>query len=122
MPSISDTENLPFQSGNIYASEKGKNTVLDKEILPTINPNTINPQSGEEQDYLNKIKMQCSLHEFEKKEQSILGDVIDTLYYSPSLKVGAVTINNLKILSKLELITKDNLLQLLDIKMCFSFF
>lgn len=125
LPSISDTENLPFQSGNIYASEKGNNTVLDKEILPTINPNTIkpnrintdsiNPQRGEEQDYLNRIKIQCNLHEFENKEQSILEDVIDTLYYSPTLKVGAVTVNHLKILSKLNLITKDNLLQLVQI-------
>lgn len=125
LPSVSDTENLPFQSGNIYASEKGNNTVLDKEILPTINPNTIkpniintdsiNPQSGEEQDYLNKIKIQCKLYEFEKEEQSILEDVIDTLYYSFTLKVGAVTVNHLKILSKLDLITKDNLSQLVEI-------
>ena len=124
--SISDKENLPVQSGNIYASGVGNTTPLNREILPVINTNnikpniintdSINPQSDEEQITLNNIKERCKLNEFSKEDKPILEDVIDTLYNTPTLKVGAVTVNHLKILSKLELITKDNLLQLVEIK------
>lgn len=97
----------------------GNDTVLDKEILPTINPNiintdSINPQS-EEYITLKDIKEKCKLNEFSTEEKTILEDVIDTLYRTSTLKVGAVTVNHLKILSKLNLITKDNLLQLVEI-------
>ena len=37
------------------------------------------------------------------------------MYYADTLKVGNVEITNSKILSKLHLINKDNLIQLLDI-------
>ena len=50
-----------------------------------------------------------------KKEKTILEDVIDNLYYKDNLKVGSVTVNHYKILSKLKLIVKENLIQLLDI-------
>lgn len=52
---------------------------------------------------------------FTREEQSVLEDVIERLYYADTLKVGSVVITNLKILSKLPLINKNNLIQLLDI-------
>lgn len=120
-----DTEKVQVLNRKIYGSGTIKNTTLDREILPTINPNTIkpnitntnsiNPQGGEESISLNKLKERCKLNEFTKEEQCVLEDVLNTLYYSPNLKVGAVTITNSKILSKLELITRDNLVQLVDI-------
>lgn len=120
-----DTEKVQFLNRKIYGSGTIENTTLDRKILPTINPNTIkpnitntdfiNPQSEEDSISLNKIKEQCKLSEFQKEDQCVLEDVLNTLYYSSHLKVGAVTITNSKILSKLELITKDNLVQLVDI-------
>ena len=50
-----------------------------------------------------------------KEEKTILEDVIDNLYYTDNLKVGNITVNHFKILDKLNLITKTNLVQLLDI-------
>ena len=37
------------------------------------------------------------------------------MYYKDTLKVGSVTVNHYKILDKLKLIVKENLIQLLDI-------
>jgi len=126
LQSIPDKENLPVQNGNIYASGTVNTTTLDGEILPAINTNnikpniinteSINPQSEEEEITLNTIKEKCKLNEFSNDDKSILEDVIDNLYNIPTLKVGAVTVNHLKILSKLKVITKDNLLQLVEIK------
>lgn len=122
---FTDTENLQVLNSKNYGSRKVKNTILDAEILPTINPNniktniintdSINPQSNEECISLNEVKEKCKLNEFTKEEQSILEDVIEKLYYADNLKVGSVTITNSKILSKLPLINKDNLIQLLNI-------
>ncbi len=50
-----------------------------------------------------------------KEEQSVLEYVIERLYHADTLKVGSVIIINSKILSKLPLINKNNLIQLLDI-------
>ena len=61
------------------------------------------------------IKEKSKLNEFTKEEQSILEDVIERLYYADNLKVGSIMITNSKILSKLPLINKNNLIQLLDI-------
>ena len=108
-----------------YGSREVKNTILDVEKFPTINPNniktniintdSINLQSNEEYISLNEVKEKCKLNEFTKEEQTILEDVIERLYYSNDLKVGSVVITNSKILSKISLINKDNLIQLLDI-------
>lgn len=77
-----------------------------------INTDSINPKSDEE---LLLIKEKCNLNEFTKEEKTILEDVIDNLYYTDNLKVGNITVNHFKISDKLNLITKDNLVQLLDI-------
>ena len=61
------------------------------------------------------IKEKCNLNEFTKEEKTILEDVIDNLYYTDNLKVGNITVNHSKISDKLNLITKDNLVQLLNI-------
>ena len=61
------------------------------------------------------IKEKCKLNEVTKDEILILEDVIDTLYYKENLKVGNITVNHFKILDKLKMIVKDNLVQLLDI-------
>ena len=119
------TGNLQVLNSKNYGSIEVENTILDMENLPTINTNTIktniintesiNPQSNEESISLNEVKEKCKLDEFTKKEKSILEDVIDRLYYADNLKVGNVIISNSKILSKISLINKYNLIQLLDI-------
>lgn len=48
-------------------------------------------------------------------EEIITNIEIERLYYADTLKVGSVIITNSKILSKLALINKNNLIQLLDI-------
>ncbi len=120
-----EQENVQILNSKNYGSGKVKNTTLDTEILPTINPHntktniintdSINLQSNEEYISLNEVKEKCKLNEFTKEEQNILEDVIDRLYYVDNLKVGSVVITNSKILSKISLINKDNLIQLLDI-------
>lgn len=120
-----EQENVQILNSKNYGSGKVKNTTLDTEILPTINPHniktniintdSINLQSNEEYISLNEVKEKCKLNEFTKEEQTILEDVIERLYYANDLKVGSVVITNSKILSKISLINKDNLIQLLDI-------
>ena len=118
----SDSENLRFLNCKNYNSGIEESTTLDSENLRGINTNniktnvintdSINPKSDEE---LLFIKEKCNLNEFTKEERTILEDVIDNLYYIDNLKVGNITVNHFKILDKLNLITKDNLVQLLDI-------
>ena len=118
----SDSENLRFLNRKNYDSGIGESTTLDSENLRGINTNnintniintdSINPKSDEE---LLLIKEKCNLNEFTKEEKTILEDVIDNLYYIDNLKVGNITVNHFKILDKLKMIVKDNLVQLLDI-------
>ncbi len=120
-----EQENVQILNSKNYGSGKVKNTTLDTEKLPTINPNniktniintdSINHKSNEECITLMDIKEKSKLNEFTKDEQIILEDVIERLYYADSLKVGSVVITNSKMLSKLPLINKNNLIQLLDI-------
>lgn len=79
-----------------------------------INTYSINPNSDDEL-HLKEIKDKCKLEEFTQEEKTILEDVIDSLYYKDTLKVGSVTVNHYKILDKLKFIVKENLIQLLDI-------
>ena len=121
---ISDTENLQVLNSNFYGSRVVESTVQEQENLQTINTNniktniintdSINPNSNDE-IYLKEIKNKCKLEDFSKEEKNILEDVIDSLYYKEILKVGSVTVNRYKILDKLKLIVKENLIQLLDI-------
>ena len=121
---ISDTENLQVLNSNFYGSRVVESTVQEQENLQTINTNniktniintnSINPNSDDE-FYLKEIKDKCKLEDFTKEEKNILEDVIDSLYYKDTLKVGSVTVNHYKILDKLKLIVKENLIQLLDI-------
>ena len=118
----SDSENLRFLNRKNYDFGIGESTALDSENLRGINTNniktniintdSINPKSDEE---LLLIKEKCNLNEFTKEEKTILEDVINNLYYTDNLKVGNITVNHFKISDKLNLITKDNLVQLLDI-------
>ena len=118
----SDSENLRFLNRKNYDSGIEESTTLDSENLRGINTNnintniintdSINPKSDEE---LLLIKEKCNLNEFTKEEKTILEDVINNLYYTDNLKVGNITVNHFKISDKLNLITKDNLVQLLDI-------
>ncbi len=119
---IAEQENLQLQNCKNYSSRDVKSTVQELEILQGINTNnikhniintdSINPKSNDE---LLLIKEKCKLNEFTKDEILILEDVIDTLYYKENLKVGNITVNHFKILDKLKMIVKDNLVQLLDI-------
>lgn len=120
-----EQENLQVLNSKNYGSREVKNTILDVEKFPTINPNniktnitntnSINPQNNNVCISLNVVKEKCQLNDFSKEEQTMLEDVIERLYYVDTLKVGSVIITNSKILSKLALINKNNLIQLLDI-------
>ena len=120
-----EQENLQVLNSKNYGSVEVKNTILDAEKFPTINPNniktnitntdSINPQNNNVCISLNVVKEKCQLNDFSKEEQTMLEDVIERLYYADTLKVGSVIITNSKILSKLALINKNNLIQLLDI-------
>ena len=120
-----EQENLQVLNSKNYGSREVKNTILDVEKFPTINPNniktnitntnSINPQNNNVCISLNVVKEKCQLNDFSKEEQTMLEDVIERLYYADILKVGSVIITNSKILSKLALINKNNLIQLLDI-------
>ncbi len=119
-----DTENLQLQNSNFYGSKIVENTFQEQENLHTINTNniktyiinteSINPKSENETE-LQKLKNKCRLDEFADEDKIILEDVIDSLYYKDTMKVGSVTVNHYKILEKLQLIVKENLIQLLDI-------
>ncbi len=120
-----EQENLQVLNSKNYGSREVKNTILDAEKFPTINPNniktnitntnSINPQNNNVCISLNVVKEKCQLNDFSKEEQTMLEDVIERLYYADTLKVSSVIITNSKILSKLALINKNNLIQLLDI-------
>lgn len=120
-----EQKNLQVLNSKNYGSREVKNTILDAEKFPTINPNniktnitntdSINPQNNNVCISLNVVKEKCQLNDFSKEEQTMLEDVIERLYYANTLKVGSVIITNSKILSKLALINKNNLIQLLDI-------
>lgn len=120
-----EQKNLQVLNSKNYGSREVKNTILDAEKFPTINPNniktnitntdSINPQNNNVCISLNVVKEKSQLNDFSKEEQTMLEDVIERLYYADILKVGSVIITNSKILSKLALINKNNLIQLLDI-------
>ena len=117
-----ETENVRFQSRKNYYSAEGNITALESEDLRGINTNNIktniiNTESINlnNEHELQIIKDKCKLNEFAKEEIIILEDVIDSLYYKDTLKVGSVIVNHYKILDKLKLIVKENLIQLLDI-------
>ena len=120
-----EQKNLQVLNSKNYDSREVKNTILDAEKFPTINPNniktnvtntdSINPQNNNVCISLNAVKEKSQLNDFSKEEQTMLEDVIERLYYADILKVGSVIITNSKILSKLALINKNNLIQLLDI-------
>lgn len=120
-----EQENLQVLNSKNYGSREVKNTILDAEKFLTINPNniktnitntdSINPQNNNVCISLNAVKEKSQLNDFSKEEQTMLEDVIERLYYADILKVGSVIITNSKILSKLALINKNNLIQLLDI-------
>ena len=119
---IAEQKNLQLQNCKNYSSRDVKNTVQELENLQGINPNNIKPNIintdsiNPKSDYeLLFIKEKCKLNEFAKDEILILEDVIDSLYYKDNLKVGNITVNHFKILDKLKMIVKDNLVQLLDI-------
>lgn len=121
---ITEVENIQFQNCKNSSSEIVKNSVQEQENLQGINPNniktniintdSINPNSNNDLT-LNVIKEKCQLNTFPKDEKAILEDVIDTLYYKDTLKVGSIIVNHYKILDKLQLIVKENLIQLIDI-------
>lgn len=120
-----EQKNLQVLNSKNYGSREVKNTILDAEKFPTINPNniktnitntdSINPQNNNVCISLNAVKEKSQLNDFSKEEQTMLEDVIERLYYADILKVGSVIITNSKILFKLALINKNNLIQLLDI-------
>lgn len=119
---IAEQKNLLLQNCKNYSSRDVKSTVQELENLQGINPNNIKPNiintnsiNPKSDDELLLIKEKCRLSEFAKDEILILEDVIDSLYYKDNLKVGNITVNHFKILDKLKMIVKDNLVQLLDI-------
>ena len=78
-----------------------------------IKTESINPNS--EEDELERLKVKCSLGDFEGQEKIILEDVIDALFYKESIRVGNVTVTRNKIRERLQLIVKENLVRLIKI-------
>lgn len=122
---LPELENVQFQNCKNYSSRTVNSTTQELENLQAINTNnintdiintnSINPHSEKEEITLEEIKNKSKLNEFEQEEKCILEDVIERLYNCKILKIGNVNINNSKILSKLKLINKNNLIQLLNI-------
>lgn len=121
---IPEQENLQLLTRKNYGSGTGKFMVQEQEILPTINTNNINTNiiktdsidlESDEEISLNEIKEKCKLNEFDKEDKLVLEDVIDGLYYKDNLKVGDSVVKHLKIIEKLKLIVKGNLVQLINI-------
>src|SRR5574344_961132 len=123
---VLDKENLRLQSRKNYDSRSVNIPFQESEILRGINTNiiktnnintdSINPHNEIENITLEEVKYKCKLNEFENEDKYILEDVIDRLYNCKFLKVGTVNIEKSKILSKLKLIKKDNLIQLINIR------
>ena len=61
------------------------------------------------------LKQKCSLDDFVGQEKNILEDVIDTLFYKESIRVGNVTVTRNKIWERLQLVVKENLVRLVEI-------
>lgn len=121
---IQEQENLQVQNRKIYGSGVVENTVQEQEKFPTINTNNINTKiintdsinpNSEDEKMLDEIKIKCKLNEVAEQEKIVLEDIIEGLYYRENLKVGNEIINHSKILDKLNLIVKDNLIKLLEI-------
>ena len=126
---INNLENdVPSLNRKNSDSEIGDTTNQDTENVRTINTNNINTNLintdsfyQEESNCLNTsdntsltdIKKQCNLYDFEEKDRIILEDVIDKLYNLPEIKIGNDKNHKDKILSKLKLINKSNLVFLL---------
>ena len=119
-----ETENLRFLNRKNYDSGNEDITNLESENLRGINTNNIKTNiintdsinlNSNDAFNLKEIKDKCKLDDFPQEEKTILEDVINSLYYKDTLKVGSVTVNHYKILDKLRLIVKENLIQLLDI-------
>ncbi len=116
-----ELENVQFQNCKNYSSRTVNSTTQELEDLQAINTNNINTNSinlhiENEEITLEEIKSKSKLNEFEQEEKCILEDVIERLYNSKILKIGDVNIDNSKILNKLKLIDKNNLIQLLNIR------
>lgn len=117
---IPNQENLQLLTRKNYGSGTGKFMVQEQETLLTINTNiikteSINLESNEDEIVLNNIKEKCNLNEFTKEDRLVLEDVIDGLYYRDNLKVGDSVVKHPKIIEKLKLIVKENLVQLINI-------
>ena len=112
--------NVQDMSRNFYDSRNRNNTLQDMEILRGINTNNnytnININNIDIISRLEKIKEKCLLSDFTNEEKIFLEDIIDKLYYTQNLKIGSVIIPNSRIVKKLELINKNNLLELLDLR------
>lgn len=121
---IAEQENIQPLNCKNYSSAHVKTSIQEQEFLQGINPNNIKTNiintnsinlNSDDVLTLNVIKEKCQLNTFPIEEKVILEDVIDDLYYKDKLKVGSVIVNHYKILDKLQLIVKENLIQLLNI-------
>ncbi len=121
---IAEQENIQSLNCKNYSSAHVKTSIQEQEFLQGINPNNIKTNiintnsinlNSDDVLTLNVIKEKCQLNTFPIEEKVILEDVIDDLYYKDKLKVGSVIVNHYKILDKLQLIVKENLIQLLNI-------
>ncbi len=92
--------------------------VLDMSNLHTNNTNIINTDNinpHRENITIEEVRLKCNLNDFENKEKCILNDVINKLYNSAILKINGLTVSQTEIKDKLKLITKDNLIHLVDV-------
>ena len=119
IPDIQEQEEVQFQNSKICSSIGVKNSVKELKKVQGINTDNINTDNINTDIFsitLENIKQKSCLQDFNNEERIFLEDIIDRLYNTINLKIGDTVIPNTKILKKLELINKNNLIQLLDLR------
>lgn len=116
---IQEQEEVQFQNSKICSSIGVKNSVKELKKVQGINTDNIQTDNINTDIFsitLENIKQKSCLQDFNNEERIFLEDIIDRLYNTINLKIGDTVIPNTKILKKLGLINKNNLIQLLDLR------
>ena len=119
IPDIQEQEKIQFQNRKIYDSIGVKSSVKELKKVQAINTDNIKTNNINTDIFsitLENIKQKSCLQDFNNEERIFLEDIIDRLYNTINLKIGDTVIPNTKILKKLGLINKNNLIQLLDLR------
>lgn len=110
---------LSNETCQIYTSLYSKVAHNDMSKEHTINTNNINTENinpnSDNNITLDEVKIKCDLVNFKDEDKSILTSVIDKLYNSSKIKINGIYVLHSEIINKLKLVTKNNLLHLLEV-------